>query len=103
MYDDEEEKRMIDDIDYHFGPSKEELEDTLSSGSFGDIDSSCVRNYKDKRNMPPKLDPWLFKWIYQVYKISDREVFQFTPTDGYLYLYFLKGASLLFLVLSFLN
>ena len=49
------------------------------------------------------MDPWLFKWIYQIYKISDKEIFQYTPADGYLYLYFLKGASLLFSILTILN
>ena len=99
----EEKSKMIDDFNYPFGPSITNEADTLSSSSLTNIDFNTLNRYKDKRKVLPKLDPWLFKWIYQIYKINDMEIFQFTPVDGYLYLYFLKGASFLFFILTVLN
>lgn len=103
LVDEEEEKKLNEDFESPFGPSIGLDAETLSSSSLSDIDFNSLNKYKDNRKMLPKLDPWLFKWIYQIYKISDREIFKFTPADGYLYLYFLKGASALFFVLTILN
>ena len=99
----EEKSKIVEDFDFPFGPSLDNESISLSSSSLKEVDFKWLNKYKDKRNVLPKLDPWLFKWIYQIYMINDSEIFQFTPADGYLYLYFLKGASILFSILTLLN
>lgn len=99
---DEEDVKLKDDNGENFAHWIGDHE-TLSSNSLNDIDYTCLNMYKEKSKVLPKLDQCLFKWIYQLYKINDRQIFQLTPADGYLYLYFLKGASLLFFILTVLN
>ena len=99
----EEDSKIQYEHEFAFGESINKERESLSSSSLTDIDSACLNNYKDRMKVLPRLDPWLFKWVYQLYKISDKQIFELTPADGYLYLFFLKGAALLFLVLTILN
>lgn len=78
-------------------------ERSLSSESLTDEDGTRARRSLDRKASLPRLDPFLFKWIYQLYKISDRQVFKLTPADGYLYLFFLRGAAILFFVMTIVN